>query len=45
MKKYLVVWLFYIWSAVAVGQCPNLVADEIASVQSIVDGDTICFAG
>ncbi|NLJ92345.1 MAG: hypothetical protein GX324_04710 [Aeromonadales bacterium] len=41
MKKYLVVWLFYIWSAVAVGQCPNLVADEIASVQSIVDGDTI----
>lgn len=41
MKKYLVVWLFYIWSAAAVGQCPNLVADEIASVQSIVDGDTI----
>lgn len=41
MKKYLIGLLFYIWSTITVGQCPNLVADEVATVKYIIDGDTI----
>lgn len=41
MKKFLIGLLFYTWSATTVGQCPHLVADEVATVQYIIDGDTI----